>query len=75
MQQIVTFASFSSTLPYNILFFEPTMSNVLWKSYQKISRAYLQYITFYLKNNIFVFFQMSALQTTFLIVSIYECSH
>ena len=69
------FRIFFIPLPYNILLFEVTMSNVLWKSYQKISRAYLQYITFYLKNNIFVFFQMSALQTTFLIVSIYECSH
>ena len=29
------------------------------------SRGYLQYISFYLKNKIFVFFQMSALRTTF----------
>ena len=51
-------------------FCKPIVFIVLWKSYQKISRGYLQYISFYLKNNIFVFFQMSALRTIFLTMSI-----
>ena len=58
-------------LPFylKIFFFRPKVFNILLKSYQKISWGYLKYISFYLKN-IFVFFQMSALCTTFLIVSI-----
>ena len=50
-------------------FFKPTAFIVVWKSCQKISWGYLQYISFYSKNN-FVFFQMSVLRTTFLTESI-----
>ena len=49
-------------------FFEPAVFNVLWKSYQKISWGYLQYISFHLKNNIFVFFQMPELCTTVFVI-------
>ena len=69
MQQIVTLHLF---LPFDLkiyFFFEPAVFNVVWKSYQNIPWGYLQYISLYLKNNIFVFFQMSALRTTLLTVS------
>ena len=62
-------------LPFYIkmyFFFKPISFIVLCKSFQKISGGYRQYISFYLKNNIFVFFQMSALHTTVLTASIYE---
>ena len=50
-------------------FFKPTVFNVVWESYQKISWGHLQYISFYLEN-IFVFSRMSSLYTIFLTVSL-----